>query len=148
MADATQKFHILLVEDNDDHAMLIQLALEDHSLAFTLDRLCDGEEALQYIRREGEYENRKVPDLVLLDINLPKVNGHEVLDELRKNKKLTAVPVVMLTTSNSEKDRELAYKLHVNSYLVKPLDAAKFQTMVQDLHQYWAIWNQNPSIAS
>jgi CheY-like chemotaxis protein len=148
MADVVSNFHIVLVEDNDDHALLIRLALEDRGLVVSIDRLSDGEQAVNYIQRVNGYARRQHPDLILLDINLPKMNGHEVLDNIRADEELTGVPVVMLTTSDSESDLEQAYKQHVNSYLVKPADASMFQTMVHDLHQYWAVWNQKPADAS
>ena len=134
--------HFLLVEDDDDHAELIQMTLAESRIGNTFDRVSDGEEALAYLRREGAYTDKPQPDVVLLDLKLPKVDGHEVLAQIKSDELLRGIPVVVLTTSHSEADRAKAYYNHANSYLVKPVDFDRFQQMVKDLKLYWGVWNQ------
>jgi CheY-like chemotaxis protein len=134
--------HFLLVEDDDDHAELIQMTLAESRIGNTFDRVSDGEEALAYLRREGAYTDKLRPDVVLLDLKLPKVDGHEVLAQIKSDESLRGIPVVVLTTSHSEADKAKAYYNHANSYLVKPVDFDRFQQMVKDLKLYWGVWNQ------
>lgn len=137
--------HILLVEDDDAHAELIQLALGQNRVANTIDRVSDGQAALEYIRREDPYKDKPRPDLVLLDLQLPRLSGHDVLSIVKNDPNLHKIPIVVLTTSDAEIDRLKAYDHHANSYLVKPVDFDKFQKMVKDLQFYWAIWNTLPA---
>lgn len=132
----------LLVEDNDDHAMLVQRSLQRSTVATFVDRVADGVRALRYLRKEGEYSERLRPDVVLLDLKLPKLDGHEVLAIIKADPALQDLPVVVLTTSATEADRARAYASHANSYLVKPLDFNQFQRLVQDMSVYWGVWNQ------
>ncbi len=134
--------HFLLVEDDDDHAELIRMNLAESRIGNTMDRVSDGEEALAYLRREGAFADRPRPDVVLLDLKLPKVDGHEVLAQVKSDDALRCIPIVVLTTSQAEADRAQAYFNHTNSYLVKPVDFAQFQKMVKDLKLYWGVWNQ------
>lgn len=135
--------HFLLVEDNDDHATLVQRNLQRSTVANTVDRVADGVVALRYLRREGEFSASVRPDVVLLDLKLPRLDGHEVLTAIKSDPALQDLPVVVLTTSATEADRARAYSNHANSYLVKPLDFKQFQTLVQDLCVYWGVWNQS-----
>jgi CheY-like chemotaxis protein len=132
----------LLVEDNDDHAMLIQRCLQRSTVTTFVDRVADGVRALRFLRREGEFSACLRPDVVLLDLKLPKLDGHEVLAIMKADPTLQDIPVVVLTTSATEADRVRAYASHANSYLVKPLDFHRFQKLVQDMSVYWGVWNQ------
>lgn len=145
MTDSAKPVHFLLVEDDDDHADLVQRALMDNRVINKVDRVVDGAQALAYVRKEGEYTDRGKPDVILLDLKLPGVDGHEVLAALKNDPKLCTIPVVVLTTSMTEVDRAKAYMEGVNSYLVKPLDFTRFNQMIHDLRFYWAVWNQPPN---
>ena len=138
----TRPRHFLLVEDDDAHAELILLGLEEYQVANTVDRVADGAAALAYVRREGEHAHARLPDVILLDLRLPKVDGHEVLEVLKADDDLRAIPVVVLSTSATDADKARAYRNHANSYLVKPLDFEKFQQMIRELKLYWAVWNE------
>lgn len=138
---------ILLVEDDEAHAMLTMRALENAKLANEIHWVADGEEAINYLFQRGEYaDNGKNPrpDLILLDLRLPKLDGHEVLKEIKESDDLKHIPVVVLTTSESEGDMIQAYSNYVNSYLVKPIDFSEFSKMVRELGFYWLIWNRHP----
>jgi CheY-like chemotaxis protein len=138
---------ILFVEDNEDHAELVMRSLEDHRVANRIHHLSDGEAALDYLLRRGQYadpESSPRPHLVLLDLRLPKIDGLEVLQEIRSHKELERLPVVILTTSYTEIDVSKAYAHHANSYLVKPLDFEKFSRLMKDLGFYWLNWNHYP----
>lgn len=129
---------ILLIEDNEDHAELIRQTLEDKRVANTIIHFDNAEKALIYL--DNALSN--LPGVVLLDLNLPGMSGHEFLLNIKSNDSLKCIPVVVLTTSSGDNDRMTAYKHHVNSYLVKPIDAGQFERMVSDLGFYWALWNK------
>lgn len=135
---------ILLIEDDDDHAELALHALEQHDGSHQAIRVTDGAEALDYLHARGAYAGAARPDLVLLDLNLPKVGGLEVLDRIKSDIDLRRIPVVVLTTSDAEEDRREAYARYANSYLVKPVSFAKFEAMIQRLSDYWGRWNRTP----
>lgn len=141
---------ILLVEDNDAHAHLAEFFLKERSVAVRVDRARNGEEALAYLsqRRPDNAEGfvrgasaHPLPSLILLDVRLPKLDGLEVLRQIKTASDLSRIPVVMLSTSEAEADVEAAYALHANGYLVKPLDAAQFAAMIESLVTYWLTWN-------
>ena len=134
--------HFLLVEDDDDHAEIVTRTFRQNHIGNTIDRVADGVQALQYVRRQGAYAGRPRPDVILLDLNLPKVDGHEVLDAIKSDPDLKCIPVVVLTTSDAETDRAKAYEHHANSYVVKPVDFVRLRQMVNDLSLYWGLWNQ------
>ena len=136
------RMHFLLVEDDDDHAHLVSCHLKRHRVRITVDRVANGAQALRYLRKEGEYADRQLPDVILLDLNLPKVHGHQVLRMIKEDEQLCRVPVVILTTSDAESDRAKAYEHHANSYLVKPMDFERFRNMVDVLDSYWSVWNR------
>lgn len=138
----TKPKHFLLVEDNNAHAKLIMIQFMDLRDDIILDRVTDGEAALDYIFRRGKYADRPRPDVILLDLNLPKIDGHEVLRQIKEHHEARAIPVVVLTTSQAEADTREAYRHHVNSYLVKPIDFNQFKQMMKDLSRYWTAWNQ------
>ena len=136
--------HVLLVEDDDDHADLTRFALEEHDSEHRVDRVADGAAALDYLFQRGDYAGVGRPDLVLLDLNLPRRNGLEVLAAVKEDPELRVVPVVVLTTSDAETDRTRAYSSYANSYVVKPVNFEKFRAMIQELGDYWSCWNQLP----
>ena len=138
---------ILLVEDNPAHAELVLRCFEDYPIANTICHVTDGEAALDYLYQRGAYadpERSPPPHLILLDLRLPKVDGLEVVQEIKTSLQLKHIPVVILTTSSAEADVAGAYAKHVNSYLVKPLDFDKFEQMMDDLGFYWLGWNHCP----
>ncbi len=138
---------ILLVEDNPAHAELIKRSLEGHPVANRIIHLSDGEEALNYLFRRRAYadpENSPRPHVVLLDLRLPRIDGLEVLREIRTCAELEKLPVVILTTSEAEMDAARAYEYHANSFLVKPLEFDKFVKLMEDLGFYWLKWNYYP----
>jgi len=138
---------ILLVEDSDEDAELAIRALRQKKLANDLFRVKDGAEALDFIFATGTYADRNgqpKPRVVLLDLKLPKVDGMEVLRRLKEDPTTRAIPVVMLTSSKEDRDLEAAYRLGVNSYIVKPVEFDKFVSAVETLGFYWALLNQNP----
>lgn len=134
----------LLVEDDDSHAELIQMALEENRVSNLLNRVSDGVEAMKYLRAEAPYADRTLPDVVLLDLKLPRMDGLEVLAAIKGDEALKSTPVVVLTTSTAELDRARAYAHHANSYVVKPLDFHTFHQMIKDLQLYWSAWNEPP----
>jgi CheY-like chemotaxis protein len=144
MTHASKLMRFLLVEDDDDHAQIILRTLSRERIANTIDWVNDGVKAIQFLKRQGEYQNAQLPDVILLDLKLPKKDGLEVLSEIKQDEMLRNIPVVMLTTSNTESDKLKAYSNYVNSYLVKPIDALDFQNLVNELNLYWGIWNQAP----
>ena len=135
----------LLVEDDRSHADLVMLSMEENGVTNPVEHVSDGAEAMAFLRREGRYADAERPDVVLLDLNLPKLSGHEVLEQIKSDPELHEIPVVILTTSASETDRARAYAKHVNSFLTKPVDFEQFRQMVRDLRMYWTVWNQPPA---
>lgn len=138
---------VLLVEDEPAHARLVIRGFEDHRVANVVYHVSDGEAALSFLFRRGEYaepEKSPRPHIVLLDLRLPKVDGLEVLRQIKRSEQVREIPTVILTTSDSETDVAKAYKYHANSYLVKPLDFAKFAQLINDLGFYWLSWNCHP----
>lgn len=140
---------ILLVEDNEDHAEIVMRTLREHQMSHNLHLVIDGEDALDYLLRRGEYSDAKKsprPDIILLDLRLPKVDGLEVLKEIKQTRDLLRIPVVVLTSSDAESDVATAYDCHANSYLVKPLDFENFTELMKDLEVYWHGRNVNPFV--
>jgi CheY-like chemotaxis protein len=137
---------ILLVEDNPNDVELTLIALEKTRLANPVVSLRDGEEALQYLRREGQWANRSEdnPAVILLDKKLPKIDGHEVLKAVRSDENLKRIPVVMLTSSREESDLLRSYDLGVNAYVVKPVAFDDFMAAINDLGMFWAVLNEPP----
>jgi CheY-like chemotaxis protein len=140
---------LLLIEDNAAHAEMVKRSFEQHKVANVVQHVDDGQKALDYLFREGEYtdaDKYPLPHFILLDLRLPKVDGLEVLRQIKTSDDLLKTPVVVLTTSAADKDIAMAYEYHANSYVVKPMDFAKFKTLMEDLGYYWMIWNQNSKI--
>jgi two-component system response regulator len=130
---------ILLVEDNPGDANLAREALEDSKLKNTLNVVGDGVEAMAFLRRTGKYASAKRPDLVLLDLNLPKKDGREVLAEIKADESLKRIPVVILTSSQHEEDVLNAYNLHANCFITKPIDLNQFLKVVRSIHEFWFV---------
>ncbi len=138
---------ILLVEDNPDHAELVMRNLEDSLVANRIIHVEDGEAALEYLFGRGDYADRDRfprPDLALLDLRLPKIDGLEVLKEVKADPGLRPIPMVILTTSDAERDLAMAYEYHANSYVTKPVDFSQFNQLLHDLGFYWLAWNKRP----
>lgn len=136
---------ILLVEDSPGDARLMQEALREGKVANRVSVAKDGVEALKFLRREAPYAAAPRPDLILLDLNLPKKDGREVLAEVKADADLKRIPVVVLTTSQAEEDILKAYNLHANSYMTKPVDFQQFLTLVQSIEDYWLVLVKLPS---
>lgn len=138
---------ILLVEDSPDDQELIRIAIAEEHIANEIISLSDGAQALDYLFGRGSYDGRDISDtplVILLDIKLPKVNGLEVLQQLRADPRTSLIPVVILTSSNEEQDVLTSYKNHVNSYVRKPVDFEQFTKAVKQLQLYWVILNEPP----
>ena len=128
---------ILLVEDNPGDVRLTQEALKETKLQNNLSVVVDGESALAFLKREGNYADAPRPDLISLDLNLPRKGGREVLEEIKTNPKLMRIPVAVLTMSDSEDDIVKSYDLHANCYIRKPLDIAQFMKVVRCVEDFW-----------
>jgi DNA-binding response OmpR family regulator len=137
---------ILLVEDDPKDVELTLTALEDYNLANEVIVVRDGEEALEYLYSRGKFKTRSSdnPSVMLLDLKLPKVDGLEVLKQIKSEEKLRMVPVVVLTSSKEEKDMVASYRLGVNAYVVKPVDFHEFVNAIKELGIFWAVINQPP----
>ena len=136
---------ILLVEDDMDHAELVRRGLREHRIECRIEHVVDGELALDYLFERRAYAapaGRRRPALILLDLRLPKLGGLEVLTEIKESESLRAIPTVILTSSDAERDVAQAYNHHANSYVVKPVDFDKFSRLMEDLGLYWLSWNQ------
>jgi chemotaxis family two-component system response regulator Rcp1 len=128
---------ILLVEDNPGDVQLTMEALEESKLKNNLFIAYDGEEAMQFLRKEGKFSDSPKPDLIILDLNLPKKDGREVLKEIKEDENLRRIPVVVLTTSEAEEDVMKMYDLHANCYITKPLGIDKFIEVVKSIENFW-----------
>jgi two-component system, chemotaxis family, response regulator Rcp1 len=136
-SQGSQAVEILLVEDSPTDVLLAKEALECSKIVNHLHTVSDGVEAMAFLRREGKYEHAPRPGLILLDLNLPKKDGREVLAQIKTDDKLKRIPVVVLTTSKSEADVLKAYGLHANCYIVKPVDFEKFAGVVLSIEHFW-----------
>jgi chemotaxis family two-component system response regulator Rcp1 len=132
-----REIEILLVEDNPGDARLTTEALKEAKVRNKLCHIDDGVEALAYLRREGKYANAHRPDLILLDLNLPRKDGREVLAEIKVDERLKRIPVVILTTSQAEEDILKAYNLNANCYVSKPVDLDQFIKVVRTINDFW-----------
>src|SRR5688572_31767607 len=141
---------ILLAEDSEDHVFIFRRAVRQAGLATPLYVVPDGEEVIKYMEGAGKYRNRSeypLPDLLLLDLKMPRKNGFEVLKWIREQPSMATLRVVVLTTSDRIQDVNEAYRLGANSFLVKPLEFAEFQNMLIALHQYWLTLSKTPEIS-
>jgi chemotaxis family two-component system response regulator Rcp1 len=132
-----QPIEILLVEDNPGDVRLTQEAFKEGKVSNKLSVARDGVEALAFLRREGEYAGAPRPDVILLDLNLPRKDGREVLAEIKEDADLRRIPVVVLTTSQAEQDILKTYNLHANCYITKPVDLERFITVVKSIETFW-----------
>jgi CheY-like chemotaxis protein len=138
---------VMLIEDNIDHAELVVRTLEDHLISNKVRHFLDGQSALDYLFRRGEFSeamDTQRPHVILLDLRLPRVDGIDVLKAIKEDANLKSIPVVVLTTSEAEKDVAKAYYNHANSYLVKPVGFEDFKKLMDELGFYWLGWNVNP----
>jgi CheY-like chemotaxis protein len=142
-----EDLQVLLVEDNPDHEELIRRAFSDHGARVALNVTRHGEEALDYLFRRGEYQDAARsprPRLILLDLRLPRMDGLEVLAEIKSSPELRIIPTVVLTTSEAEHDIARACAHHANSYLVKPVEFARFESLIRDVEVYWLTQHRQP----
>lgn len=136
-ADGNSPIEVLLVEDDPGDVLMTKEAFEEHKLRNRLNVVSDGAEALAYLRREGRYADAVLPDLILLDLNLPKRDGREVLEEIKKDEQLCRIPVVVLTTSRADEDILRSYQLHANAYVTKPVDFDRFISVVRQIDEFF-----------
>ena len=129
--------HILLVEDNEGDILLATEALRAGKIANEISVVKDGQDAIDFLQRTNGYESAIIPDLILLDINLPKIDGKEVLSVIKQDEKLRVIPVVVLTTSSAQEDILDAYYNHANCYITKPVDLDKFLDIVHKIENFW-----------
>jgi CheY-like chemotaxis protein len=130
-------FDVLLVEDDEGDVLMTREAFEFHKLRNNLQVVTDGEKAIQYLRRTGEYADARRPGLILLDLNLPRRDGREVLAELKQDPELRTIPVVVLTTSKAEEDILRSYSLHANAYVSKPVDFERFIEIIRQIDDFF-----------
>lgn len=138
---------ILIVEDNPDDVELVLMALQSKHITNKIDVVTDGEQALDYLFFRGEYADRNIefiPTLILLDLQLPKVSGLNVLKQLRANERTKLLPVVIFTSSMEEQDMISSYELGANSYIRKPVNADQFEKAIEELGMYWLLLNEPP----
>jgi len=133
----SKPIEILLVEDSPSDAKLTMEALEAGKIANRLNHVEDGVEAMDFLRRQGKYAKATRPDLIMLDLNLPKKDGREVLKELKNDPSLKTIPIIVLTTSRSDKDVLQSYELNANCYITKPVDFEHFIEVVESIEQFW-----------
>jgi chemotaxis family two-component system response regulator Rcp1 len=146
---ANRTVNILLVEDNPADVLLTMEALKEGDISHELNVVTDGADAIAYLRRKGKYTNVVLlPDIILLDINLPKKNGFEVLSEIKEDQLIKSIPVIILTTSSAKQDIRKAYDLHANCYIVKPLDFDAFLNVVRSIEDFWLTLAKLPRVAS
>jgi two-component system, chemotaxis family, response regulator Rcp1 len=132
-----KEVRILLVEDNEGDIVLTMEALKEARVHNTVDVVRDGEQAMQYLYKEGNYTNAQTPDIIFLDINLPKIDGTEILAQIKNDEVLKVIPVIMLTTSDAERDIMTSYYNHANCYITKPVDMDKFMDVIQTIKSFW-----------
>lgn len=137
MAATSKPIHILLIEDSETDAELTMEALVQGKIRNTVDRVRDGEEALKYLRMEDPYPDAPRPDLILLDLNMPRMDGREFLKIVDDDEKLRIIPIVVLTTSTHDVDVMESYGMAANNYIVKPVDLNQFFTVIQDVQNFW-----------
>jgi CheY-like chemotaxis protein len=137
MMNPVSPIDILLVEDNPADVRLTREALKEAKVLNTLHIVEDGTAALEFLRKQGQYAGSPLPDLILLDLNLPKKDGREVLAEIKQDEQLKHIPVVVLTTSRAEEDVVRTYNLHANAYVTKPVDLKQFLEVIRRIEEFW-----------
>lgn len=128
---------VLLVEDNYGDVLLTQRAFQQARISNELNVVKNGEDAIAFLKKEGRYENAPMPDIILLDLNLPKIHGHDVLHFIKQNEDIKHIPVIILSSSKAEQDVVKGYSLHANGYVVKPVNLEKFKEVVLSLEKFW-----------
>jgi two-component system, chemotaxis family, response regulator Rcp1 len=142
----SKSFNLLLVEDNPAHVLLIKSTLRNwNETDYTLHIVTDGEAALDFLNKKPPHQNSPLPDLILLDLNIPKLSGLEVLEAIKANDKFKLIPVVVLTTSKHESDIRACYMRGANSFISKVAEYASFKDLMQSIYTYWMVYNQLPS---
>lgn len=136
-AKSSRPVRLLLVEDNPADVRLTEEVLRDARITNEMLVVSDGVEAMQFLHRQGEYANAPMPDLILLDLNLPRKDGREVLHEIKTDDRLKQIPVIVLTTSQAQEDIRSSYDLHANCYIAKPVDLDEFIHAIQLFHEFW-----------
>jgi CheY-like chemotaxis protein len=142
-----QEIHILLVDDNEGDILLTREALEEAKIVNHISVAYDGLQALSFLRKEPPFMQQESPDLILLDINLPRMDGTEVLSIIKSDPELKRIPVIMLTTSSSERDILTSYNNHANCYITKPVDLERFMDVVRTIEDFWISIVKLPKIA-
>jgi chemotaxis family two-component system response regulator Rcp1 len=142
---ASEPSQILSVEDNPGDVRLIVEALKEVKIRSQLSVVEDGIEAMAFLNQEGKYSKAPRPDLILLDLNLPKKNGREVLADIKRDEDLRVIPVVILTSSKAEQDVVQSYKLHANCYVTKPVELDQFLNVIKDISEFWLMTVRLPS---
>ena len=135
--EGERQIEVLLVEDDPGDVMMTREAFQDYKLRNQLHVVSDGAEAMAFLRQEGEYAGRPRPDLVLLDLNLPRMDGRQVLEAIKSDPELASIPVVVLTTSENEDDVLRSYSLHANAYVTKPVDFQRFIEVVRQIDDFF-----------
>lgn len=131
------KLHTVLIEDNPADILLLKEAVEECHAPWDIAPFTNGREAVSYLRKEGEFQDRPHVDLVLLDLNLPGLNGRDLLKEIKQNDELSSIPVIVLTTSSSPVDVHYAYSNHANAYITKPVDLDAFAVIINSIEAFW-----------
>jgi CheY-like chemotaxis protein len=137
LAEQGVPIEVLLVEDDPGDVLMTREAFEEHKVRNNLSVVSDGADALAFVRREGEFSGAPRPDLILLDLNLPKRDGREVLSEIKNDPDLREIPIVVLTTSSAEADILSSYRLHANAYVTKPVDFERFISAVKQIDDFF-----------
>jgi CheY-like chemotaxis protein len=137
LAEAVRPIEVLLVEDDEGDVLVTREALDEGKVVNRLNVVGDGVEAMAYLRRSGKYADAARPDLVLLDLNLPKRDGRQVLDDVKSDPDLRRIPIVVLTTSEAEEDVLRSYDLHANAYVTKPVDFDRFVEVIQQIDEFF-----------
>ncbi len=137
MEESMRPFNILLVEDNAGDIRLVKEGLKERKLYHNLHVVEDGEKAMEFLRQEDEFSGAPRPDLVLLDLNLPRKDGREVLSEIKNDMKLKNIPIIVLTTSDAEQDIMKTYEHHANCYVTKPVDFEQFNMVIAAIEKFW-----------
>lgn len=137
MNETTEPIEVLLVEDDPGDELMTREAFEDNKIRNTLHVVRDGEQALDFLYRRGEHADAPQPDLILLDLNLPKYDGRQVLEKIKSDPDLAHIPIVVLTTSSAEEDILRSYKLHANAYVTKPVDVEQFIAAVRQIDEFF-----------
>lgn len=138
---ADERIQVLQVEDDDDHAMIVSRLLQHARIPVDIHRAKDGLEAMEYLNSIKMRQEKDLPQIILLDLKIPKKDGFEILSEIKGDPQLKSIPVVILTTSSVEQDKVKAYEYYANSYLIKPMNLNSFKRMVEELISYWGSWN-------